>query len=123
MPNNNIYAARARLARALANPDRLRIIDALASKPELCVCELVELLQMNQTTVSKHLAVLRTIGVVQSRKQGLQVYCRLKTPCVTAFFACADRVLACSPNCGPTSGPACDSACCPTDHQDNKPLG
>lgn len=92
MPDT-IFDARARLAKALANPARLQMLDALAKIDELCVCELVDLVGLDQTTVSKHLAVLRGAGIVQSRKQGLQVYYQLCTPCIMNFFECADRVI------------------------------
>ena len=91
MPDD-IFTRRARLAKVLANPARLQMVDALAKVDEMCVCELVELVGLDQTTVSKHLALLRGAGLVDSRKQGLQVYYTLRTPCVIKFFECADRV-------------------------------
>lgn len=91
MPDD-VFARRARLAKVLANPARLQMVDALAKVDELCVCELVDLVGLDQTTVSKHLALLRSAGLVDSRKQGLQVYYTLRTTCVIKFFECADRV-------------------------------
>jgi DNA-binding transcriptional ArsR family regulator len=48
------YDARARIAKALAHPTRLMMLDVLADR-EWCVCELTELAGLDQSTVSKHL--------------------------------------------------------------------
>lgn len=52
---------------ALAEPTRRRILDLLRERPRL-VGELVDLLQMSQPGISKHLRVLREVGVVQVRQ-------------------------------------------------------
>ena len=65
-----------RLCKALAQPARLRIL-ALLGEGERCVCDLVEVLDMPQSTVSRHLAVLRNAGWVTERRQGVWMYYRL----------------------------------------------
>src|SRR4051812_9977058 len=62
--------------KALADPTRLRIVDALrAAAPEaLCQCELVPLFDMTQPALAKHLKVLASAGVVGSEKRGLWTY-------------------------------------------------
>ena len=87
------YRLRAGIAQALGNANRLRILDALAGG-ERCVCELVELLDCDQSTASKHLALLRGAGLVEDRKEGPRVYYRLACPCVTGFFDCIEEVVA-----------------------------
>lgn len=84
---------RATVAKALAHPTRLRIIDLLLEKREACVCDIVESIDEGQSTISKHLAVLREAGILESRKEGLMVFYSLKTQCVQGFFACLDKVL------------------------------
>jgi ArsR family transcriptional regulator len=64
------------LTKALADGNRLRILMALAGG-ELCVCQIVELLQLAPSTVSKHMAILRQARLVDDRKQGRWVYYRL----------------------------------------------
>ena len=88
-----IYEARAEIARALAHATRLKIIDLLKAEGEYCVCDLTEELEVSQSTVSKHLRVLKDSGLVNSRKEGLQVYYNLRAPCVGNFFSCLDQVL------------------------------
>ena len=68
------------------------MLDALAEK-ERCVCELTELVGADQSTVSRHLAVLRNVGLVEDRKEGSMVYYRLKVCCLTGFFDCVESVL------------------------------
>lgn len=81
----------AEVFRALANESRLMIIDRL-SRGECCVCDLVELVGSDQSTVSKHLALLRQSGVVEGERRGNHIYYRLLTPCVLSLLSCAARV-------------------------------
>ena len=87
------YAARARIAKAMAHPSRLLMLEALEGK-ERCVCELTELVGADQSTVSKHLAVLKQAGLVEDRKEGVMVYYRVKVCCLQGFWNCIEGVLA-----------------------------
>ena len=90
--NNNDMAARAGIFKALGHPARLAMVIALG-KGELCVCELQELVGSDISTVSKHLTVLRTVGLVESDKRGKQVFYSLKLPCTLGFVHCVDKAL------------------------------
>jgi DNA-binding transcriptional ArsR family regulator len=61
------------ISRALANPARLRIV-AMLGDNELCVCQITEVLELAQSTVSGHLRELRRAGLVTERKAGRWVY-------------------------------------------------
>ena len=87
------YQLKAQILKALAHPSRLIMVDAL-SDGEKCVCELQEIVGADMSTVSKHLSVMRNAGLVQSRKVGLQVFYRLKVPCILQFFGCVEAVMA-----------------------------
>lgn len=87
------YRRRARVMKALGHPSRLMMVDEL-SRGERCVCDLTALVGHDMSTVSKHLAVLRRAGIVEDDRRGLQVFYRLKVPCVLNFFTCVDAVLA-----------------------------
>ncbi len=65
------------ITKALADESRMRTVAALLRHKELCVCQLVELLQLATPTVSRHLAVLLGARLVQSRKDGRWVYYRI----------------------------------------------
>jgi ArsR family transcriptional regulator len=88
----DVYRSQARVLKALANESRLLIIDRL-SRGECTAGDLTRLVGSDQTTVSKHLAVLRAHGIVEDRREGSSVVYRLLTPCVVNFFSCATQVL------------------------------
>lgn len=87
-----LFEARAVIIKAMAHPTRLFIVDQL-SRGERCVCELTEMIDADTSTVSKHLSVLKQAGIVDDDKRGLQVYYKLKVPCVLNFFKCVESVL------------------------------
>jgi ArsR family transcriptional regulator len=65
----------ASIAKALADPVRLQLVDVLRKHAgKVCVCELVPLFDLSQPTVSHHLKVLREAGIVDSERQGLWAY-------------------------------------------------
>lgn len=85
-------SARAEIFKALGHPARLAMVMALG-KGERCVCELQELVGSDISTVSKHLTVLRSVGLVVSDKRGKQMFYSLKLPCTLGFVDCVDRAL------------------------------
>jgi len=89
---NKLFEARSEIIKALAHELRVEIVDML-SKKDHCVCDLVEKLDASQSTVSKHLNILKKAGVVDSQKEGLNVTYFLETPCIINFFNCIDEVL------------------------------
>ena len=90
--DDGIFKRQARVLKALANESRLKIVDRL-SRGECSVGELTELVGSDRSTVSKHLAVLRSHGIVDDRREGNVVYYTLLTPCVMSFFSCASQVI------------------------------
>ena len=66
------------VAKAVADPTRARILKML-EPGELCVCDITAGLDLAQSTVSKHLGILRNAGLIVGRKVGLWVYYRLET--------------------------------------------
>jgi len=65
----------AAIAKALADPVRLQLVDVLRKHAgKICVCELVPLFDLAQPTVSHHLKVLREAGLVGSEREGLWAY-------------------------------------------------
>jgi ArsR family transcriptional regulator len=68
------------LCRLLGEETRHRIVNILLEQP-ICVCELQDVLAINQVSASKHLARLRSAGIVTTKKEGQRVYYSL-TPVV-----------------------------------------
>lgn len=64
------------LFRGFADPTRIRVLNLLVAG-EMCVCDLVDLLDLPQPTVSRHLAYLRDSGLVENRRTSNYAYYRL----------------------------------------------
>jgi ArsR family transcriptional regulator len=108
-----------RMFRAFSDRTRLRILHLLL-EGELCVCDIVRVLEMSQPKISRHLAYLRKSGLVQARKDGLWMHYRL-VPADSDFH---QSLINCLRNCfdavpelkrdrkrlGPA---ACGPQCCP----------
>ena len=86
------YALRAKIVKAMAHPTRLFIIDQLM-KGERCVCELIEMVGDDPSTISKHLSLMKSAGLLEDEKRGLKVFYKLKYRCLTGYLDCIDRVL------------------------------
>jgi DNA-binding transcriptional ArsR family regulator len=63
------------MMKALSDANRVRILCALADQ-ELCVCQIIEMLGLAPSTVSKHLSVLRQARLIDDRKEGRWMYYR-----------------------------------------------
>ena len=68
----------AQIFKALSDETRLRIL-SLLMESELCVCDLMAVLQLPQSTVSRHLAYLKNVGWVDDRREGVWVYYSINT--------------------------------------------
>jgi ArsR family transcriptional regulator len=67
-----------RFFRALADRTRLRIVNLLARGP-LCVCDIRRILGQPQSSVSRHLALLKAAGLIRDRRDGMRVFYALTT--------------------------------------------
>jgi DNA-binding transcriptional ArsR family regulator len=67
------------ITKALADENRVRILMALNRREELCVCQLIDMLKLAPSTVSKHLFILRNARLINGRKEGRWMYYRLNT--------------------------------------------
>jgi DNA-binding transcriptional ArsR family regulator len=65
------------LFRLLGDPTRAQLLYALLEAGELCVCDLTETVEVSDTAVSHALRLLRTAGIVASRRAGRMIYYRL----------------------------------------------
>ena len=71
------YRDASELFGAFADPNRLKILDALRTANELCVSELIEITGMSQSAVSHALKLLRSRRVVEGQRDGRHIYYRL----------------------------------------------
>lgn len=87
-----IFEKQAAIAKAIAHPVRMAVLEYL--KPgEQCVCDIAEAVGTERTNLSKHLSVMTAAGVLASRKDGLKVMYRVKTPCLLGFMDCIKECL------------------------------
>ncbi len=84
-----------RLFKAFADETRLRILHLLIEKKELCVCDIIDILNMGQSKVSRHLAYLKNAGLVVDRKDGIWSYYSLAKTQSSAH----KRILSCLNQC------------------------
>ena len=85
-------SARAEIFKALGHPARLAMVVALG-RGNLCVRDLQALVGSDMSTVSRHLFVLRSAGLLGSEKRGRRVFYALHFPCILEFLDCVDRAL------------------------------
>ena len=76
MPSDRMQQCKADLLKALGQPTRLKILELLADG-ERCVCEIFPAIQGEQSNTSKHLAFLRSHGIVVADRRGMRVFYRL----------------------------------------------
>lgn len=81
-----------RLFKALSDETRLRIF-ALLCQGEMCVCDIMAVLDLPQSTVSRHLAYLRNHDLVEDRRQGLWMYYRLAETAEASIFRDLQQLL------------------------------
>jgi ArsR family transcriptional regulator len=77
------------LLKALADPVRLRLMSLIASHPggEACVCDLISEFNLSQPTISHHLKVLHSRGLLDRQKRGVWVYYRPRTEALASLGA------------------------------------
>lgn len=64
----------AKVFQSLDDETRLRILALLLQEPELCVCDIMAVLQLPQSTISRHLSHLKNVGWLHDRRVGLWAY-------------------------------------------------
>ena len=80
------------LLKALADPVRLRLVSLIAAGPggEACVCDLNDAFDLTQATISHHLKVLHSAGVLDRDKRGVWVYYAVRPAALAAVASLFD---------------------------------
>jgi DNA-binding transcriptional ArsR family regulator len=86
------YSWVADVFKALAHPIRLQILEVLQEEGEACVCHMEARLEQRQATISQHLAKLREVGLVEDRRDGLNVFYALSIRGFETLLDCARRL-------------------------------
>jgi DNA-binding transcriptional ArsR family regulator len=72
--------------KVLANDTRLRLLHALTRSAEVCVTDLAEALEMKPQAVSNQLQRLSDLGIIASRREGTNIFYRMRDPCAQALL-------------------------------------
>jgi len=107
MIDHQRFERRAEIIKAMASVARLIIVEALSSG-DMTVGELTGIMDLDISTVSRHLLVLRNAGIVSGRRNGNSIIYHLRTPCVLNFMSCVEKVIAHGSE-EPDKGSHCDS--------------
>ncbi|MCL2711537.1 MAG: metalloregulator ArsR/SmtB family transcription factor [Planctomycetaceae bacterium] len=79
--------------KALGHPTRLQIVEKLADG-EQCVCHLLEMFDVEMSTLSRHLSVLKNAEIVIDERRGKNIFYRLRCFCILDTIECMEKVLA-----------------------------
>lgn len=79
IPDDHKLLNNSEIFKAISDPTRLKIL-YLLQDGELCVCEIIKVLEKPQSTISHHLNVLKKAGFIQGRKEGLWIHYQLTNP-------------------------------------------
>jgi len=90
--NKELRRVKADIFKALAHPTRLWMVEQLIAG-ERCVCTFVDGADVDFSTISKHLSILKAAGIVADDKRGKQVFYRLIMPCVVNMLTCVEGVV------------------------------
>jgi ArsR family transcriptional regulator len=91
--DRKLFELQAELCKTLANPKRLEILEILKEHREISVNELSELLEIPKANTSQHLAVLRQAGVVDTRKDGINVFYSLRSTKISEACSLTRQIL------------------------------
>ncbi len=81
-------------AKAVSDETRVRILKLL-EEGEFCVCQLMDILDMKQSTVSKHLGILKTAGLIECRKGGTWTFYKLSNKLINNYNLDFLQLLSC----------------------------
>lgn len=83
---------KANILKGLAHPVRIAIAEMLADD-EVCACEIAEHFPVDRTTVSKHLALMTKLNILEVRRDGSNMFYKLKMKCLISVFKCLGGVI------------------------------
>ena len=92
MSMKEIYSLHAEMCKVFSNPIRLEILNLLRDK-EMSVTELINTSKLSQANISQHLSIMKSKGIVISKRDGKMIYYRLSNPKIIKAFDIIKEVL------------------------------
>ena len=87
-----IYILHAEMCKVFSNPIRLEILNLLRNK-EMSVTELINKSKLSQSNISQHLSIMKSKGIVVSKRRGKNIYYKLSNPKIIKAFDIIKEVL------------------------------
>ena len=87
-----LYQLHAEMCKVFSNPIRLEILNLLRGG-ELTVSDLIKKTELTQVNISQHLSIMKSRGIVNSRRNGLNIYYKLSTPKIIKAFDIIREIL------------------------------
>jgi DNA-binding transcriptional ArsR family regulator len=92
MFDENLIEIESDFLRAIAQPTRLRILYFLKDG-EKCACEIIPKMKEDQSNISRHLTHMKDVGILESRKEGVSVYYKIKDKRVFTLLSLVDEMI------------------------------
>lgn len=92
MFDENLIQIESDFLRAIAQPTRLRILYFLRDG-EKCTCEIIPRMKEEQSNISRHLTHMKDAGILESRKEGVSVYYKIKDKRVFTLLSIVDEMI------------------------------
>lgn len=90
--NGNLIDFESTFLKAIAQPTRLKILYFLRDG-EKCACKIIPQMKEDQSSISRHLINLKNAGILESRKEGVSVYYKIKDKRVFSILGLVDDIL------------------------------
>lgn len=92
LPDDKLLEAHSSKLKALSDATRLKILYLLSDK-ELCVCEIIYALNKPQSSISHHLNILKNLGFITGRKDGVWIHYKLRDPEITDLVSALVNII------------------------------
>ena len=92
MIDSNLIDLESNYLKAIAQPTRLRILYFLKDG-EKCACEIIPRMKEDQSNISRHLTHMRDMGILESRREGVSIYYRIKDKRIFNLLSIVDEMV------------------------------
>jgi DNA-binding transcriptional ArsR family regulator len=92
MPDSRLIELESAYLRAIAQPTRLKILYFLKDG-EQCQCKIIPRMKEDQSNISRHLTHMRDLGILESRREGVSVYYKIKDKRIFRLLSLADQMI------------------------------
>jgi len=92
MLNSDLIELESSYLKAIAQPTRLRILYFLKDG-EKCQCEIIPKMKEDQSNISRHLTHMRDLGILESRREGVSIYYKIKDKKIFSLLSLVDEIV------------------------------